>query len=154
MDREIDAVKDTILVHGLDDWVHIGEAVAAARQAKYGDAFRDGFPDDPAMDIAKLGRRRNEWMARNDRDALPLGIVAVKELLRDGLIRIGQTSSGSFVAWSGTVEEIESRIDSAVESAEFPLLPGHLFWVDNTPPGDEVAESIRSDPGRSRRRSG
>lgn len=145
MDREVDAVKDTILVHGLDDWVHLGEVVAAAHQAKHGDAFRGGVPDDPAMDIAELGRRRTAWMARNDRNALPLGIVAVKELPRAGLVRIGETSTGKFVAWDGTVEEIESRIDRAVEAAEeFPLLPGHLFWIENTALGDEVAESIQS----------
>lgn len=140
MIREIDAVKKAILESGLDDWVHIGEVVAAARWAKYGNAFRDGFPDDPAMDMAELGRRRNMWMAEADRDALPLGIIAVKELLRDGLVRVGGTSTGRFIAWEGAVEEIESRIDSAVETAEFPLLPGHLFWIENRPQGDEAAE--------------
>ena len=71
------------------------------------------------------------------RPNVPLGIVAVKELLREGLVRVGETSTQGFVAWSGSLEDIESHIDSVVESAEYPLLPGQLFWVHNTSAGDE-----------------
>jgi hypothetical protein len=128
MDREVEAVKTAILSSGLDDWVHMAEVVSAARQARSEGASDEGSPDDS--------------LAKQERAAFPLGIAAIKELLRDGLVRVGETTPEGFVAWRGSADEIESRIDSVAQQAEFPLLPGHLFWIENTPSGDEVARSI------------
>jgi hypothetical protein len=143
MDREIKAVKNAILYSGLDDWVHIAEVASAARQAMSRVTLEEGRVDGSVAGVDELAGRRDEWLARNEREALPVGIAAVKELLRDGFIRIGETSADGFVPWSGSVEEIESRIDTVVRAAEFPLLPGHLFWIENTSTGDEVARSSR-----------
>ena len=141
MDREVESVKSAILASGLDDWVHIAEVVSAARQAGSVARSSEGHPDNSMTIVDGFGQLRNEWLAQSERDALPLGIAAVKELLRDGLIRIGETSNGGFVPWGGSLEEIESRIDHAVRGAQYPLLPGHLFWIENTPSGDEIARS-------------
>jgi hypothetical protein len=141
MDNNVEAVKNAVLASGMDDWVHIAEVVSAARQARSGQRPEQGYPDDSTMSIDDLGRLRSEWLARSEREALPLGVSAVKELLRAGLVRIGEVSDSGFVAWRGSVEEIESLIDGVVQEAEYPLLPGHLFWIENTPLGDEVARS-------------
>jgi hypothetical protein len=141
MDHEVEAVRSAILSSGLDDWVHIAEVVAAARQARSVASSSVGHPDDPMTIVDGPGQLRNERLAQSEREALPIGIVAVKELLRDGLIRIGETSNDGFVPWGGSLEEIESRIDHAVQGAQYPLLPGYLFWIENTPFGDEIARS-------------
>lgn len=141
MDREMEAVKSAILASGLDDWVHIAEVVLAARQARSGGHALDGYPDDTTTSVDRLTGLRGEWLAQNEREALPLGIAAVKELFRDGLVRVGDTSDSGFLPWSGSLEEIESRIDYAARMAQYPLLPGHLFWIENTPSGDEIARS-------------
>jgi hypothetical protein len=91
------------------------------------------------MSVDRLASLSEDWLAAEEREALPLAIMAVKELLRDGLVRIGDTTTSGFVPWDGSEEEIESRIDSAAANSEFPLLPGHLFWLENTPLGDEKA---------------
>ena len=135
-DSKLEAVKSAILLNGLDDWVHIAEVVLAARQATSGHS---------SVGAEKPTQRRQEQLAENERRALPLGIAAVKELLRHGLIRVGETSSGEFVAWVGSLEQVESRIDHAVHDAQYPLLPGHLFWLENTAAGNEVARSSRRD---------
>jgi hypothetical protein len=70
---------------------------------------------------------------------MPLGIRAVKELLRDGLIRVGDTVGDRFEAWPGSVLEVESRIDIKLGLVTYPVLPGDLFWIENTPAGDEKA---------------
>jgi len=141
MDREVGAVKSAILASGLDDWVHIAEVVLAARQARSVARSSEGHPDDSTTIVEGPGQLRSEWLAQSEREALPLGIAAVKELLRDGLIQIGETSNGGFAPWGGSPEEIEARIDHAVQGAQYPLLPGHLFWIENTPSGDEIARS-------------
>jgi hypothetical protein len=110
-----------------------------ARQAKFGERAVVNHAADQSGNVDQLARLRDEWVAQQERDALPLGIAAVKELLREGLIRVGDAGSGGFTAWVGSTREIESRVDAALETAEYPVLPGHLFWIVNTPLGDERA---------------
>ena len=142
IDREIEAVKKAILVSGTDDWVHIAEVTLAAAQAMYGEHRLDGFPSDETMSVEQLASLRQDWVAAQERTALPLGIRAVKELIRDGLVRIGDATDSGFIPWEGSAEAIESRIDRVVEEAPYPLLPGHLFWFSNTPSGDEMANTF------------
>lgn len=139
MERETEAIKRAILTSGLDDWVHIAEIAAAARQARFGEHVLDGYPDDETVHGDELARLRAAWLAQREREALPSGIIAIKELLRAGLVRVGDTIDGRFVPWQGSSPEIESRIDTLVRDAEYPLLPGHLFWLENTSLGDEIA---------------
>ncbi|WFF02694.1 hypothetical protein [Micromonospora sp. WMMD964] len=142
MDPKASYVKREILISGSDDWVSIADIVAFAREAIYGDRVQDGYPEGGHETPAgALATARDEWLARQERAALPLGVEATKELLRDGLICVGATVEGRFVAWSGSTQELESRIDSVVETATYPLLPGDLFWVANTVAGTDEAES-------------
>lgn len=141
MDPRVGYIKQEILASGSDDWVHIAEIAAFAREALYGDHVQDGYPEDVHLPIEALAARRDEWLARQEREALPHGIKAVKELLRDGLIHVGDTASGRFMAWSGSVQELETCIDSVAKTATYPVLPGDLFWVRNTPMGDQRAAS-------------
>lgn len=142
MDREIEAVKKAILVSGTDDWVHIAEVTLAAARAMYGEHRLEGFPSDEVMSVGQLAPLRQDWLAAQERTALPLGIRAVKELIRDGLVRIGDATDSGFMPWEGSAEAIESRIYNVVQQAPYPLLPGHLFWLSNTPSGDEVANTF------------
>jgi hypothetical protein len=141
MGRDVDAVKNAILASGLDDWVHIAEVVAAARQARSVPLSKQDHRGDSTAIADELSQLRSERLVESEREALPLGIVAVKELLGEGLIRIGEISNSGFMPWRGSFEEIESRIDDTVTAAQYPLLPGHLFWIENTPSGDEAARS-------------
>jgi hypothetical protein len=101
----------------------------------------DGYPDDQTLTVAELAALRKSWLASQEREAFPLAIRAVKELIRDGLVQIGYTTNTGFVPWEGSLEEIEQRIDAVAATAEFPLLPGHLFWLNSTPEGDAVANA-------------
>ncbi|MCG5470590.1 hypothetical protein LADH09A_004544 [Micromonospora sp. LAH09] len=132
------------MISGTDDWVSIAEIAAFAREAFYGDRIQAGFPQGgPSTTVVALAAARDEWLARREREALPLGVEAVKELLRDGLVCVGDVWNSRFVAWSGSVQELESRIDSVVETATYPVLPGELFWVENTVTGhQEVAPEL------------
>lgn len=141
MDRESTFVKQRILASGTDDWVHIVEVSFAARLAMYGDHIRDGYPDAGSVDAGQLAATRDKWSAEQERQSFPIAIRAVKELVRDGLVQIGYTTDAGFVPWEGALEEIDERIDAVAATAEFPLLPGDLFWLNNTPEGDAVARS-------------
>jgi len=138
-DPRINHVKNEILASGTDDWVHIAEVVFFAREAMFGDRLEERYPNDASLSVERLAEERDRWSASQERTALPLAIVAVKELLREQLVRVGETIGRAFVPWSGSLAEIESRIDAAAENAVFPLLPGHLFWLENTPAGNERA---------------
>lgn len=105
MDPRVGYIKREILISGSDDWVHVGEIAAFAREALYGDRVRDGYPEDDRLSVEALGLARDEWLAHQEREALPLGISAVKELLRDKLIRVGDVAGSRFEAWPGSVLE-------------------------------------------------
>lgn len=134
-------IKKQILAKGYDDWVHDAEVCFAAREAEFGDHLLDDFPNDETLGVEQLASLRDEWSAGQERECLPLGIRAVKELVREGLVLVGEVGGQGFVPWTGPVEEVESRLDSLVEEAVLPLLPGDLFWLENTQSGDEKATS-------------
>ena len=139
MDPRVGYIKREILTSGSDDWVHAAEIAAFAREALYGDHVYESYPEDDRLSVEALGLARDEWLARQEREALPLGIKAVKELLRDKLIRVGDTAGSRFEPWSGSVLEVESRIDAKIKVVTYPVLPGDLFWIENTPMGNERA---------------
>jgi hypothetical protein len=141
MDPRVKYIKREILASGSGDWVHAAEIAAFAREALYGDHVQEGYPEDDHLSVEALAAARDEWLARQEREALPLGIEAINELLRDELIRVGETTSGQFVAWPGPVRELESRIDSVAEAATYPVLPGDLFWIENTSTGNQKSAS-------------
>jgi len=138
----VEATKRGVLARGSDDWVYAGEVVLVAAEAVLGSQRLAGYPDDPAVDTAQLATQRKLWLAEQERSVFPLAVRAVKELIRDGLVWIGDVADGGFQPWQGLREELEARIDAAGESAVFPLLPGDLFWLKNTAAGNELAEQI------------
>ena len=140
MSRETDLVKKKVLASGTDDWVHDLEACYAARQAVFGEHIRNGFPEDGTLGVDELALARANWTATQERRAFPLALEAVKELVRDGLVEIGSVTKNGFVAWEGFADDLESGIGDLAKRAKFPLLPGDLFWLCNTPLGDEKAK--------------
>lgn len=147
-DPRIDHVKREILAVGTDDWGNIADVVGFARETLYGDRVDEGFPEDGSLPIEQLADARDEWTSRQEREALPIGIAAVKELVREGLVWVGEIVGGKFTPWSGAPEDIDKRIDAAVEKAEFPLLPGHLFWLNNTPEGAARGHDVLAEGDR------
>jgi hypothetical protein len=139
LDPRVEYIKREILASGSGDWVHAAEIAAFAREALYGDHVQDGYPEDDRLAVEALAAARDEWLSSQERESLPLGIQAVKELLRDRLIRVGDTVDGQFVAWPGSVQELESRIDSVAETATYPVLPGDLFWLEYIPKSAQKA---------------
>jgi hypothetical protein len=133
-------VKKEILLSGTEDWVHIAEIIFFAREAFFEDRLKDGYPDDADLSVERLAAARDQWSVGQEKQAMPLAIIAVKELLRESLVRVGETADRRFVPWVGSTDEVEKRIDDLVEAAEFPLLPGHLFWLENTPLGTEKVQ--------------
>lgn len=134
-------VEQEILTAGVDDWVHVAEIAAYAREALYGGSIKIDYPTVVTDSASALASARDEWRAQQERAALRLGIAAVKELIRKDFIQIGETRDGKFVPWMETGGELETRIDEVVSEAVFPLLPGNLFWVTNTERGDEAARN-------------
>ena len=145
MDPRVGDVKREILIRASDDWVNVAEIADFAREAMHGDRFLEGYPDDDRLSVEDLAAVRDEWQAGKEREAFPLGIAAVKELVAEGLVRVGYTANRGFVPWEETGDELASRIDDAVgEHTEFPLLPGHLFWLKNTDRGHQAAAQFDS----------
>ena len=134
MSRNLEIVKLAILEVGLEDWSHVPDALVAARQAIAGDRWLDGFPDN--FD------ERGPWLAAREREALPLVIEAVRQLVRDGLVEVGEIVDNSFSTWSGNLDGIDRAIDRAAENATFPVLVSEMFWMRNTPRGDEFIEGL------------
>lgn len=116
MDNILEAVERSILMSGVDDWVDVSEAVDYARHAM----------DGPAV---------------TELEALPTAAMAIKHLIQQGYVEVG-TVTETFTPWAGEVEELTARIDSAVKSAAFPLEFGDLFWISNTPAGDELGRQL------------
>jgi hypothetical protein len=112
-------VRAEILMSGVDDWVHIPEVLWFTRKA---------FP------------------GTDERQALPLATCAIKELLTEGLVEVGEIVGNEFVPWSGTLDEVKFRIDDAAQEARFPVIFGDLFWIRNTPLGTERGNALLDTP--------
>lgn len=70
-----------------------------------------------------------------------LGMVERSILMSGVDVEVGVVIK-TFIPWAGPVEELKAYIDAAVASATFPLEFGDLFWVSNTPAGDELGRSL------------
>lgn len=117
MSRELEVIEADILMNGVDDWAHVLDVVAAVRLATHS-----------AGELS-------------EGEALRRGLPAIKRLLRSGLVEIGDAAL-DFHPWPGTVEQIERRLDQAVAAAPSPLLPSHICWIANTPPGDDRGNAL------------
>jgi hypothetical protein len=108
-------VKKLILASGTDDWVHILEPLYAACKAMGG---------------------------ASESEALPLAVTAIKELVREGLVEVGELGSDGFEPWDGSWESIEKKLDLEVRKAEFPVPLGRICWTANTARGHEIGKKI------------
>jgi hypothetical protein len=113
--HNVEVVERDILMSGVDDWVHIPEALYFARR--------------------EIGVNASEM------EALSVVIEAAKNLLRQGLIEVGEVTD-TFTPWVGSLNEIEHRIDQTHAQAKSPVRFGDLFWISNTPRGDERGEQL------------
>lgn len=144
MDPRVGDVKREILICGTADWVSAADVAGCAFEAMYGDRFLEGYPDDDRLSVEDLAAARYVWRAGKERKAIPLGIAAVKELVAEGLVRVGYPADHGFVPWEETGDELASRIDAVVEDAEFPLIRSLPFWLENTDRGHQAAEQFDS----------
>ncbi|WP_155984811.1 hypothetical protein [Saccharomonospora piscinae] len=115
MQAKVDKVKRLILASGVHDWVDIVVPTLEACHALGG---------------------------VEERAALPLALEAVKQLLREGLIEVGEVGVDGLSPWAVSLKTIEERIDLEARNVEFPLRSSYMFWIANTTRGDLVGRSI------------
>jgi hypothetical protein len=75
-------------------------------------------------------------------------LEAITDLLRDGLIRVGDLAQG-FVAWERP--DVVAEIDRRWTKSDRELAPWDGIWLANTPTGDRLADELAGD-GRVTRR--
>src|SRR5690554_5618620 len=117
---QVEEVKKTLLILGLDDWVDFTEAVDVARDVKAGRSPWEDLSPGSEYGVEREAMTRDRQI-ESEREALPLAVEAIKELVRDGLVRVGSTTRDGFVAWGGSAREIEMRIDEAVKNVRYPM---------------------------------
>lgn len=143
---QVEDVKKTLLILGLDDWVDFTEAVDVARDVKAGRSPWKDLSPGSEYGVEREAMTRGRQI-ESEREALPLAVEAIKELVRDGLVRVSNTTRNGFIAWDGSAREVEMRIDEAVKNVRYPMVIGDLFWLENTPAGNRLGqEAFRATP--------
>lgn len=141
---QFEQAKIEILTRGLDDWVQVAEASEIVREVVYGAGLLDRFPAEAEGHSQEyLVELRERWLAEQEQDTFPQLLEIVKILVQSGLVEIGELGEApGFTPWTGTLTEIESRINALAKRAEFPLFlkSPMLFWLRNTTAGNQAAE--------------
>lgn len=111
----ISACIDEILIRGLDDWIQAAEVASIAKST---------------------GNARGHDQIR----AVTLSVVG--ELLRRGLVQLGQVSPDGFSPFDLSEKDLMARVDAAwVERADGPEL-GDYFWLNLTDEGHKIANQV------------
>ena len=108
----IDHLAQEILRVGFDDWV-------------------------PLLAVDGLARQSG---ARNDAEAIELGLAAIRTLVERGLAVIGQVADQGFIESDTPLDASLARIERAwrtLDSDEW----GFISWLRNTPAGDARARA-------------
>ncbi len=111
-------VIDDVIQNGVSDWVMDSEVVAAIRQ---------GTPEDDPLAVRKQ----------------LLDIVTA--IVSRGLAELGDTppGEGGFRPWGLPLDEALARIITRWDAMpEAYTIAGELFWLCNTPLGDEEGERV------------
>jgi hypothetical protein len=100
-----------VLVAGVDDWVPLA--------AVYG-----------------LSRRLN---GIEKPDVIQESMASIRELVALNLVSIGEVSDGGFFACDDSSETVMEIIANAVRTTDLSEW-GFLYWLCNTPDGDQLAK--------------
>lgn len=106
--------RASVLCHGIEDWVGLPYVVGFER---------DALPEATEMEL---------------RDA---AISLVGEMLREGLVRIGELSP-RFVPWDVTADEATDILESQWTIGPPALDPAWGWWLDLTPSGRAIGEKL------------
>jgi hypothetical protein len=114
------ALAREILQAGLDDWV-------------------------PLAAVHGLAQRVGDGSEQEIREA---SIEAIKQLVLEGLVEVGEVSDGGFFEWDETLDAALRRIRETWE-ATGPNVWGFAVWLSNTQAGDkEAARPSNGDADR------
>jgi hypothetical protein len=111
-------LKERILFSGRDDWMYLGEI--ASHVCKY-------------------------LECKNELDVIDPTINIIGEMVSDGLLEIGNISTGVFKSWDTTLADSLMKIKQDWISLGAPLNISDVCWLANTPKGDEIASTIIED---------
>lgn len=106
------AMVHELLARGEDDWVMAAEVAWIAK------SLGDAESED---DVRRLGTR------------------LVRDVLEDGLMRIGTVTDGGFLEWDETPAEAAARVEREWAALGRSPEMGELFWLMNTPQGGRRA---------------
>jgi hypothetical protein len=113
---------DFVLVRGSDDWVMAAEVAEAAK-------FVGGATTPAAI--------------------RELSMVLIGELLRDGLVEIGELVESGFRPWGVSDVEALARVDRAWRAMPAGPRLGDVCWLNLTQKGElAAAEALRRLPPR------
>ncbi|KUO05179.1 hypothetical protein [Streptomyces caeruleatus] len=108
MDSE--AIVRELLVEGLDDWVPVDRLVGLAR----------------------------EESERSGTDFRSLAVRLLGDLVKDGLMDVGELGDTGFEPWTGDTDTVLARIVAALDQVDWRPAGG-VCWLANTPEGDRTA---------------
>jgi hypothetical protein len=106
---------DAILTRGRADWVMAIAVVDEARRVA------ENVPSAESLEVLR---------------------EALTRMLVCGLARLGDAGPGGFRAWDLEPTDGVDRAIASIRALERDPLVGELFWLDNTPAGDERADAI------------
>lgn len=88
--------------------------------------------------------------AATDAEIQAMSVDLVREVLQQGLMKIGDVTRDGFREWNVPVSEAVSRVER--EWAALGRSPnlGEIFWLENTEKGDQRAQQLLDSGGSSR----
>ncbi|MFG2577247.1 hypothetical protein [Streptomyces sp. NPDC048481] len=104
------AIIRDLLVEGLDDWVPVDRLIWLAR----------------------------EESEQSGGDFRFLAIELLTELMRDGLMEIGELGDTGLEPWSGGAEAVLARLVTALDQVGW-MPAGGVCWLASTSQGDRMA---------------
>lgn len=108
---------DELLLRGADDWV-------------------------PAAEVAWVAKSTGG--AASDEEVLDTSIAAIRHVVMNGLMEVGDVTDGGFFAWDmdprGAVEKVARDWRALGRSPDL----GEVCWLANTPAGDARVGAINA----------
>lgn len=111
----MDPLCATVLVRGLEDWLHLADIDWLVRNK---------FPDSAGPDVPRLAA----------------GVIAT--LVEGGFVQVGDVTDGGFMEWDDSAEVVRLRIEAQWLALDRAAAPGDVCWVANTAKGDECAREM------------
>jgi len=112
---KLEECANEMLKRGLDDWVDAAEVASLIRSTC--DAPREA-------DVQKMS------------------LQIVHNAVEQGLMTIGNVTKDGFQKWQLSLPEAIGKIETEWSGLGRPPSIGELFWLCNTPQGDERAKSL------------